>query len=160
MTTNLPQPSGTVEVIPKNLFNVRSLNDVIGLLYYVIPGVLGALVIYGALDNNSALYWGGAATAIIQLFFQFSRTADWGRKVVYTILNLVNAGLLIYVAGWNTGNLDNLMPLLALLLGGTPAALASQNVNTSGDGAGIRVIDSTVVDGPHDEPQNPYTIGN
>lgn len=156
MTINLPQPSGTVEVIPKNIFNVRSLNDVIGLLYYAIPAVLGALVVYGALDNNSALFWGGAATSVIQLIFQFARTADWGRRVVYTLLNLVNAGLLIYVAGWSPDALNNLAPLLAIILGGTPAAIASQNVNTTGDGT--RVIEGTVVDGPHDEQPNPYNL--
>lgn len=156
MTTNLPQATGTVEVIPKNVFNVRTLNDVIGLLYYVIPGVLGALVVYGAIDNNSALFWGGAATSVIQLIFQFARTADWGRKAIYTVLNLVNAGLLIYVAGWSPDNLTNIMPLLALLLGGAPAAIASQNVNTSGDGT--RVVEGAVVDGPHDEQPNPYNL--
>lgn len=154
MTTAAPQPSGTVEVIPKNVFNVRSLNDVVGLLYYVIPGVLGVLVIYGALDNNSALFWGGAATSIIQLIFQFARTADWGRRAIYTVLNLVNAGLLIYVAGWSPDNLTNLMPLLAILLGGSAGGIASQNVNTSGDGTVNRVVK-----GSADEAPNPYNIG-
>lgn len=154
MTTAAPQPSGTVEVIPKNVFNVRSLNDVVGLLYYVIPGVLGVLVIYGALDNNSALFWGGAATSIIQLIFQFARTADWGRRAIYTVLNLVNAGLLIYVAGWSPDNLTNLMPLLAILLGGSAGGIASQNVNTSGDGTVNRVVE-----GSADEAPNPYNIG-
>lgn len=162
MSVNLPQPKGTVEIIPKNLFNVRSLNDVIGLLYYVIPGVLGVLVIYGALDNNSALFWAGAATSIIQLIFQFARTADWGRRAIYTILNLVNAGLLIYVAGWSPDNLTNLMPLLAILLGGSAGGIASQNVNTSGDGTVVQVpkevageIATEIKDG---EIPNPYNI--
>ena len=153
MSTNLEQPKGSVEIIPKNVFNVRSANDVIGLLYYIIPGVLGALTVYGALDDKSALFWGGAATAVIQLIFQFARTEEWGRRVIYTVLNLVNAGLLIYVAGWNPDNLTNLMPLLAILLGGAPAAIASQNVNTTGDGAGVRIINSTVAEQP-----NPYNL--
>lgn len=124
--------NGDVTILPKNVFNIRSAQDVIAILYYLIPGVLGAFVIYGALDNNSALFWGGAATAIIQLVFQFARTEDYARKAIYTVLNLINAGLLIYVAGWSPDNLTNLAPLLALLLGGTPAAIGSQNVNTTG----------------------------
>lgn len=124
--------NGDVTILPKNVFNIRSAQDVVAILYYLIPGVLGAFVIYGALDNNSALFWGGAATAIIQLVFQFARTEDYARKAIYTVLNLINAGLLIYVAGWSPDNLTNLAPLLALLLGGTPAAIGSQNVNTTG----------------------------
>lgn len=161
MTLNLPQPAGTQEVLPKNIFNVRSVNDLIGLLYYFIPAVLGVLVIYGALDNNSALFWGGAATSVIQLIFQFARTADWGRRAVYTILNLVNAGLLIYVAGWSPDNLTNLMPLFAIILGGSAGGIASQNVNTSGDGTAVqvpKVVVGEVVSKIEGEAPNPYNL--
>ncbi|ATW61128.1 hypothetical protein SEA_NEOEVIE_33 [Gordonia phage Neoevie] len=144
MTNNLPLAPGSVPSAPPNIFNIRSKNDVIALLYFAIPVVLGILVIYGALDNNTALFWGGAATSIIQLIFQFVRTQEFARRAIYTILNLVNAGLLIYVAGWSPEHLENLMPLLALLLGGTAAGIGSQNVNTTGDGTALRVVDGEV----------------
>ncbi|QRI45617.1 membrane protein [Gordonia phage RoyalG] len=145
MTNNLPQAPGSVPVVGPNIFNIRSKNDFIGLLYYVIPLVMGILVLYGALDNNTALFWGGAATSLIQLVFQYTRTQEFARRAIYTVLNLINAGLLIYVAGWSPQHLENLMPLLALVLGGSAAGIASQNVNTSGDGTVVRVVEGSVV---------------
>ncbi|UTN91190.1 membrane protein [Gordonia phage PokyPuppy] len=148
MTNNLPLATGSVPVLSPNIFNVRSRNDFIGLLYYAIPLVMGLLVLYGALDNNSALFWGGAATSLIQLVFQYTRTQEFARRAVYLVLNLINAGLLIYVAGWGPQHLENLMPLLSILLGGSAAGIASQNVNTSGDGTVVRVVEGSVVDEP------------
>ncbi|QOP65361.1 membrane protein [Gordonia phage Diabla] len=145
MTNNLPQAPGSVPIVGPNIFNARSKNDFIGLLYYVIPIVMGLLVLYGALDNNTALFWGGAATSLIQLVFQYTRTQEFARRAIYTVLNLINAGLLIYVAGWSPQHLENLMPLLALVLGGSAAGIASQNVNTSGDGTVVRVVEGSVV---------------
>ncbi|QDF18246.1 hypothetical protein SEA_DAKITI_32 [Gordonia phage Dakiti] len=152
MTNNLPQAPGSVPVVGPNIFNIRSKNDFIGLLYYFIPLTMGLLVLYGALDNNTALFWGGAATSLIQLVFQYTRTQEFARRAIYLVLNLINAGLLVYVAGWTPQHLENLMPLLSLLLGGSAAGIASQNVNTSGDGTVVRVVEGSVVDEPPNAP--------
>lgn len=133
MTSPSPVP-GAEPLLPPNVFQIRTFNDVVVLLYWVLPLLSTALVGYGVLEDQAALLWGGVVSTVLQLILQFARTQDFVRKAVYTTLNIINIVLVAYVAGWNPDALDSMIPLLNLILGGVPAAIASQNVNTSGDG--------------------------
>ncbi|AKJ71717.1 hypothetical protein TIN2_27 [Tsukamurella phage TIN2] len=131
MTTN--QVPGTQTVVPPNVFQIRSKNDLITLLYWIVPLTSAALVSYGVVQDSDATLWAGVVTGALQLVLQFARTQDYARKAIYTVLNLANTVLIAYVAGWNPDALTHVMPILTLILGGAPAALATQNVNNSGD---------------------------
>lgn len=118
-----------------NIFNIRSWNDVVAMLYSLIPLATVALVGYGAFKEDQVMLWAGVATSALQLILEFKRTQDFARRVVYTILGIANTVLIAYVAGWNPEYLTVVMPLLAAILGGGPGAVALQNVNTTGDEA-------------------------
>lgn len=116
-----------------NLLNIRSFNDLIAMLYALFPVLTGMLMAYGILAEEDAALWAAVGTGACQLILQFARTQEGVRRAIYTALNLVNMVLIAYVAGWNPDNVTNLLPLLNVLLGGAPAIVAVQNVNTSGD---------------------------
>lgn len=116
-----------------NIFNIRSFNDFVAMLYVAVPLITAALVAYGALSDDNAALWVAVGTGACQLVLQFARTQVFARKAIYTVLNLANMVLIAYVAGWNPDLLTNLMPILTVVLGGVPASVAAQNVNTTGD---------------------------
>ncbi|AKC02955.1 holin [Gordonia phage GordDuk1] len=127
MTTNTPDTRG-----PVNIFNIRSFNDLIAMLYVIIPFAQAALVGYGVADQNQALVIAGFAGALLQLVLTFARTQEFARKAIYTVLLGVNAVLVIYRV-IDPEFLNQWLPLINILLIGAPAAVAVQNVNTSGD---------------------------
>lgn len=130
MTHAAPEPLEG-EVLPPNVFQVRTKNDLAALVYYLIPLAAVILVSYGILDNADAALYGGIVLQFAQLVFQFARTANWLRRAIYLVLTTANLVLTIFVAAYDPATLTNLMPLVAAVLGGAPAALASQNVLTS-----------------------------
>lgn len=131
MTTNLP------DLAPKgpNVFNIRTPQDVIAILYVLIPFASAALVGYGVADDQQALVIAGAVGGILQLLMTFARTQEWTRRAIYTVLLGANAVLVIYKV-IDPEFLNQWLPLINILLTGAPAAVAVQNVNTSGDEIG------------------------
>lgn len=116
-----------------NIFNIRSFNDLIAMLYVMLPLATAALAAYGFLSDEHAAVWVAVGTGACQLILQFVRTQAGIRKAIYTVLNLVNLLLITYAAGWDPDTLTTFMPLIAVLLGGAPAAVAAQNVDTTGN---------------------------
>ncbi|ANA86001.1 holin [Gordonia phage Demosthenes] len=127
-----PQGSGTDLVIRPNIFNVRSFNDFIAMLYAILPALTPILLSYGVLSDDEVALWIGLGTNVCQLILQFVRTEYFARRIIYTILNLAVSVLVVY-RGLDPNFLDQWLPLLVLILGAPPAAVAVQNVNTSGD---------------------------
>lgn len=124
----IPEPAhGSV-----NIFNIKTPQDVIAMLYVLIPFASAALVGYGVADNQQSLVIAGAVGAVLQLLMTFARTQEWKRKMIYTIILGANAILVIYRVV-DESFLDQWLPLVNVLLIGSPAAVAVQNVNTSGD---------------------------
>ncbi|USH45034.1 membrane protein [Gordonia phage Camerico] len=115
-----------------NLFNIRSWNDFVAMLYVIVPILSISLVGYGVLDSESSAVLVGAILAVLQTILQFARTAEWRRKIFYTVLLATNA-VLVWWKVIDPGFLDQWLPLINVLLVGAPAAVAVQNVNTTGD---------------------------
>ncbi|UYL87053.1 membrane protein [Gordonia phage Hollow] len=122
----------TPAVLPPNLFNARSFNDFIAMLYALLPPLSIILITYGTFTQEHVTLWIGAASTILQLILQFARTQDFARRVIYTLLNLA-VSVLVVLKGLDPDFLSTWMPLLVLVLGAPPAAIAVQNVNTTGD---------------------------
>lgn len=115
-----------------NIFNIKTKEDFIAFMYAVVPAVVVLLAAYGVINDSDASLWAGVALSIIPLFLEVTRTANFARKAIYTVLGAANTVLLAYVASYNPDTLTHLMPLLALILGGVPGGVAAQNVDTSG----------------------------
>lgn len=115
-----------------NVFNIRSLNDFVAMLYVLLPVATPIILSYGIWNDEHVLLWVGVATQVFQLVLQWVRTQDFARRVIYTALNLVASVLVIY-KGLEPDFLNTWMPLIVLILGAPPAAIAVQNVNTTGD---------------------------
>ena len=121
------------------VFNIRSWNDVVAMLYVIVPVAQIILVGYGVLDDEHAALTAGAVLAVLQTLLQFVRTIDWARKIFYTVLLSVNSVLVLYGV-WNEDFLEIWLPLINTVLVGVPAAVAVQNVNTTGDNIIHKVV--------------------
>lgn len=115
-----------------NMFNIRSLQDFVAMLYVIIPLASVVLVGYGVLGNDESAVLVAAILSVLQVILQFARTADWRRKLFYTALLAINS-VLVWWKVIDPGLLDQWLPLINVLLVGAPASIAVQNVNTTGD---------------------------
>lgn len=115
------------------LLGAQSPRDFLIMLYGLLPILQVIVMGYGVLNDDEVFFIIGAVGAVIQLILQFARTQDFLRKVIYTVLLTINAGLAIWVAGWGPDTLETWMPLISAVVGGTPALFAAQNVNGTGD---------------------------
>ncbi|AOE44545.1 hypothetical protein SEA_JUMBO_34 [Gordonia phage Jumbo] len=115
-----------------NLFNIRTWRDVIAMLYVLVPLASVILVSYGVFQSEDAAVLVGAILGVLQVILQFARTAAWGRRIFYTVLLAANA-VLVWWKVVDPDFLSTWLPLINVLLVGAPAAIAVQNVNTSGD---------------------------